>query len=118
MVDFWKVKNLDMKKLGEFIIFQVVGGENDQNYFYVRLTGSKNFEDYANFDVRNKVIASSELYNSIEFDINAGNIKMYPSKVHCIYAMLSTLYDEVKDDSDILSYYFVNVSKLIASGIQ
>jgi len=115
MVDYWKIKSFDMKKLGEFVIFEIAGGDNNQCYFHVRLKDTSNFDDYANFDVRNKVIVNSDLYSSIEFDIASGAIKIYPGKINCINEMLNSLYEEVKDDEELIREYFLNISKIIAT---
>lgn len=117
MITYTRIGKLNLKKFGEYTIFQIYGGEYTLKYFFVELNKNEEFDDFASFTVDYKVITNSELYKSIEFDINAGLMNMYNGKQQTINGILNKVWQNIRINGSwnesIYQEFFNEISKHI-----
>ena len=100
MVNFWQVGRLDLGDNGYFLVIQIFGGEHNTEYIAMKYNNQSKFNDFNNLDKGNRVIQNSELYNAIEFDMEAGNLKYFPSADGAMNNAIFNTWEEKTADMD------------------
>lgn len=121
-IELWRKGVLDLKEFGYFSIFQILAGsEDDRNFkfIYVKFDNSLCFQDYESLDEHCKIRSNSELYKSIEFDMNSGNMTYYESINEASYGILMSLLEEAeKLNESKKSEYITSVIKEVSNHIK
>ena len=116
MVDFWKMGKLDLGDNGYYLVFQIFGGEHNTEYFTMKYINQEAFDDFSNLDKGNRVVINSELYKSIEFDMEAGNIEYFNSINGAMNNAIITAWEEKTSSmsKDQIKEYTENLFKYLS----
>lgn len=95
IIDFWKDSVFQLKGYGYYPIFRTYNGPYPNKWIIVKFDSFLDFHDFEYMDKHNKIIPTSELYKSIMFDIEAGNLTLYDTKYMAISSVVNGIIDDI-----------------------